>query len=91
MKTNRSRSAGKGTVVGDRNLDWFLPHDREALFLCIDRFIFSLEGKRSEVARRRQGVTGSEVKFIYLTFSSLMLLNSKKKSLVPSKLKKTAC
>lgn len=47
VKTNEGRSAGKGTVAGDRNLDWFLPHNREALFLCIDRFFFfPPEGKR---------------------------------------------
>jgi hypothetical protein len=56
VKANGGRSAGKGTVAGDRNLDWFPPQDREALFLCIDRFLFPPEGKRrgkrSEVARR---------------------------------------
>ena len=90
VKANGGRSAGKGTVAADRNLDWFPPQDREALFLCIDRFLFSPEGKRSEVARSRQGVTGSSVEFIYITLSSLMLLNWNT-SLVPSTLKTRTC
>jgi hypothetical protein len=43
------------------------------LFLCTDRFLFSPEGKRSEVAFSRQGVTGSWVQFSYITLSSLTL------------------
>ena len=73
VKANGGRSAGKRTVAGDTNLDRFPPQDRDAWFLCIDRFRFSPEGKRSEAACSRQGVTGSWVQFIYITLSSLTL------------------
>jgi hypothetical protein len=57
----------------------FCPTIERHCFYALTDLFFPPEGKRSEVARRRQGVTGSEVQFIYLTFSSLMLFNSKKK------------
>jgi hypothetical protein len=60
------------------------------LFLCNDRFLFSPEGKRCEVACSRQGVTGSWVQFIYITLPSLMLLNWNT-SLVLSTPKTRAC
>lgn len=73
-KTNRSRSAGKGTVVRDRKLDWFLSGNREVLFLCSDRLLKKKEWSST------QDETGRDKQWGKMYLSNFPKLNSNRTS-----------